>query len=427
MRGALVIALCATGCFSDRGVSIEVDIGETNATLVELFIGNQKCDRSHPPKGMSCFGIRPEGVTTLLPGNISFRDAASDGLLQVKGRTVTLQLKSDPTTTLPIVIAVGFDQNMQPVGTATLTDLEVPSNSARIVTTTLVDTKSSGSTDRVIVWPDPSSTASSTTPPNSCVAVQHTSQDWQFVVPLTDPDCDGLATGDRQECNANAYLDTTMGGLASTPNCFGVGQLGTCLLGSFPCMDGHGPTSGTCIPQNSQQDQAPVCVPSQFCNLSGCTGFDDLNCLENQIAQTPRIQCQVPTNSEGGPCMNQNFTTISLDSFYAPTERCDQPLLGGFQFVSLPTDPTHTFGIGNNVMGLDSPQARCSVTLTWKSGARTPTDPDEYGVIQLRTGDRITLLPIVFHFLAPGSCTTPGAFMCPPQGTLDSLLTCAHP
>src|SRR5882724_9505884 len=124
MRRALVIALCATGCFSDRGVVIEVDVGDMGVASVELFIGKEECAPNTAPKGFSCDGgIAPMGGTNPLPGRMFFRDAPSEDKALVNGRTVTFQLKADKATPLPIVIAVGFDQGKQAIATATMQPL----------------------------------------------------------------------------------------------------------------------------------------------------------------------------------------------------------------------------------------------------------------------------------------------------------------
>lgn len=429
MRGALVIALCATGCFSDRGVAIEVDVGDTGATSVELFIGKEACNPETAPAGVRCGGIAPMGITTLLPGDVWFRDALAEDKAQRKGQTVTFQLKSDKPVTLRRVIAVGFDQAMQPIATATLQDLEIPTNSARVATTKLfhanpVQLKQADTEDRVMVWSNAMS-------PTSCVVVEH----WQhgqanrdFVVPTEDPDCDGVLN--NTECNANAYMSMNAGGQAPTPDCFGKGPSETCLLGSLACTDGVGPMPDTCLPQSPQHDQGPVCVPSQFCK-SNCTSLDPmcpLDLIKDLTLQVPRIDCHVPVGLDGAPCPGNNSAPISLDTVYGTNARCDQqPLLGALQFMAPPTSSAHTFD--GAAMELGSPNAPCNFVITWKSGTRTQPGPlDDHGIIQLQTGERSALLPIVFHFEANGSCPSL-PFLCGTAGSTsssDPLWTCAR-
>lgn len=429
MRGTLVIALCATGCFSDHGVAIEVDLGDIKPATVELFVGKDDCTSETAPNGVRCDGIAPMDVTTPLPGAVAFRDASSGMLPQVSGSTVTVQLKSDQAITLPVVIAVGFDANRQPIGTATLHKVDVPASSGRVAKATMVPASSltSGGNDRVLVW-------SKATSPSTCVAVEHwdkgqlVSRD--FVVPRDDLDCDGTPNASMAECNANAYDAMYAGGQGPLPNCFGRGPSEFCLLGSLACTDGTGPTAGTCAPQSPQHDQGPVCVPSQFCN-STCTSLEPtcpLTLIRDLTLQVPRIDCHVPVGPDGAACPGNNSGPILLDTAFGPTARCDQqPLLGALQFADLPTTSAHTFS--GAAMELGSPNAPCNFAITWKSGTRTSGALDDQGIIQLQSGERKALLPIVFHFEANGSCQST-LFTCSPttsaSASTDPLWTCVR-
>ena len=189
MRGALVIALCATGCFSDRGVALEVDvgtIGTTSVGSVKLFIGTEECDTCSPI-------TVPDVPDTLnmLTEHVWYRDPPSQDMdmVTVKGPTVTFHLESDKPFTSPIVIAVGFDhvtQEGQPIGVATLSKLPIPVDSASIATTSLVSANRSPDDPLVRVWPQDTSQ-------NPCVAVAHKPfASWDLVVPRDSPHCDGL-------------------------------------------------------------------------------------------------------------------------------------------------------------------------------------------------------------------------------------------
>ena len=66
MSGARTVALaltaCAAGCFSDRGLAIEVDVGDTGATTVELYIARHRCGESDNTD-VDCTGIAPPDGT----------------------------------------------------------------------------------------------------------------------------------------------------------------------------------------------------------------------------------------------------------------------------------------------------------------------------------------------------------------------------
>ncbi|MEO7729897.1 MAG: hypothetical protein ABIY55_02915, partial [Kofleriaceae bacterium] len=75
-RPALIalIALSAAGCFSDRGIAIEVDVGTTGATSVELYVGNSACV-DHKDAAIPCGGgIAPPMFSAHLAGTVWFRD-----------------------------------------------------------------------------------------------------------------------------------------------------------------------------------------------------------------------------------------------------------------------------------------------------------------------------------------------------------------
>ena len=71
---AVAAAIAHAGCFSDQGVAIEVDVGATGASTVELFLGKTACG-DHNLAGIDCKTIAPPAMTsTALRGQIWFRD-----------------------------------------------------------------------------------------------------------------------------------------------------------------------------------------------------------------------------------------------------------------------------------------------------------------------------------------------------------------
>lgn len=196
MRAALVIALCMTGCFSDRGVAIEIDTSGTEAISVELYIGKVSCDSQDP----HCKTITPPGATCALQDDSWFRDDAQRYIEPVHGHTATFRLESTTANPLPIVIAVGSNAAGAAVATATLYELVVPVDSGRIVKATLIDAQPLVTTqpapqnldqDRVQVW---------TNKQTSCVVVEHlrsgSDPKRDSIVPPDDPDCsDGKNEG----------------------------------------------------------------------------------------------------------------------------------------------------------------------------------------------------------------------------------------
>jgi len=423
-RIALAIAWCAAGCFSDRGLAIEVDVGDTNATSVELYLGKTGCDSSNNASGIDCATISPPNATAALAGTVWFRDDDARYVATVHDHTAAFQLRADTSTTLPIVIAVGATGTSggTAVGTATLRDLAIPINGARVVKIVLAAASpvlpSPGTTkdlteDRVQVW-------TKQTPASSCVVVEH----WRagtptrdFVVPADDPDCDDVAS----ECNPSAYHGSEPGGVASTPDCFTGGGVLACVLGSLGCRDDSGSVPGTC---RAQQDE--VCVPSQFCGCPdpGPGQTFDTTCLRARIDSggVSKIDCNVPAQLNGTDaelCQNKDHATIRLDSFYMGG-KCRQPQLGALQLADFST--SHSFG--GAVMELSSPHDPCNFDITWKQGSHTsqPSDIADHGMVEVPTSAGAVLVPIVFHF-SPGACDSD--FTCDVQNPVDTMWTCA--
>lgn len=422
-----LLAAALAGCFSDRGVAIEVDIAVPGVTSVELFLGATRCDAKDKLAGIACTTIAPPpDGSVALDGNIWFRDAPARYIADVHGRTATFQLRADTPTRVPIVIAVGFAPadpgtgDPRPVATATLHDLAIPTDGARVITTALTPANqlqlAPGDTrnlteDRVKVWPK-------NNPKSSCVVVEHWDHGQHqrdFVVPEGDPDCDDVPA---PECNPAAYHGTnTVGGGGFRSDCLMAGS-SPCLVGEFGCSDDVPGKNTTCVMEHDQ-----VCLPGMFCG-GACSQFDG-TCLRSLIAGNaaiPRIDCDVPALSpvlDLCPGLDQ-IAPIPLDAHY-PGGECDQqPLIWSLDPAGFGTSAS----FGGAVMQLGSPMQPCHFDLQWKSGPRTIGDTLDYGLIRVATDKGALLIPIVLHFL-PGACGT-APFKCSVNGpTTDSLWSCA--
>lgn len=413
---ALGVALGASGCFSDRGVAIEVDVGTTGATSVELYLGTAACDKTNAA-GITCTTIAPPpDGRNALRGDIWFRDALTPYTAAVHGHTATFELRADTATTLPIVLAVGTvaadSQGVRGVGTATLLDLTIPVHSARIITTALVAAgpvvpgqgpAASATEDRVLVW-------SKQTPPSSCVAVEHWVQGKAsrvFVVPASDPDCDDVVP----ECNPAAYHGTSaVGGADGPPDCLATDPSGLCVLGSLGCVDG-GPRTTACLPQHRQ-----ACVPSQLC---GC----DLegSCTQGKIdgvPAIPRIVCSVPVAADLGVCPDLSGS-VDLGSHYKAGS-CGQPLLGSLQAAGF----ANNLSFNGAELEIASVGAPCTFAIKSKGGTRPVLPADDHGIVRLETASGALLVPLVLQFHADVCLTA--QLTCAVMGDdLDSVWSCA--
>jgi hypothetical protein len=416
MRGALVIALCSAGCFSDRGVAIEVDVGDTGAKSVELYIGETACDKTNAAS-IACTTIAPPPDGRFpLRGDIWFRDAPTPYTAAVKGRTATFELRADTATTLPIVIAVGTvptdQQGVRGVGTATLSNLAIPVNSAHVITTALTGANpvvpgqspaANATEDRVLVW-------TKQTPPSSCVVVEHWARGQAtrvFVVPASDPDCDDVVP----ECNPAAYHGTSgTGGSDGEPDCLTTDTAGACVLGSLGCVDG-GPKTATCLPQHRQ-----VCVPAEFCGCDlagGCTqGKVD------GVPAIPRIVCTVPVTATS-VCPDLS-AEVDLSSHYKTGNCGQQPQLGSLQAAGF----GNTASVGGAQLEIATASAPCKIALKTKGGTVPLLPADGHGAVKLDTSSGALLVPLVLHF-SDGLCAA-AALTCMALGDdTNSLWSCA--
>ncbi|HEU4726321.1 MAG TPA: hypothetical protein VFT22_00460 [Kofleriaceae bacterium] len=425
---ALVVALNAAGCFSDRGVAIEVEVGKTGAATVELYLGKFHCDPEKNPAGIDCTHLAPPDGTVPLDGEVWFRDSLLPDNAKVEGGKATFRLESGSETTLPIVIAVGLSGGSDAphaVGAATLHDLTIPVHSARVVTMALIGTTevkpaqpdtSTLDEDRALVW-------SKQTPPSSCVVIEHWRPDQRvtrdFIVPVEDPDCDDVVP----ECNPAAYHGSSEAGDPSgVPSCFAQGAT-ACTLGNRGCSDDGGAGQGTCVAQPPE-----ICVPGVFCS---CTSLDATcmrEAIENGAANLiPRIVCDVPAVAGTGldPCAGNNVASIDVSSQFQGTHCGHDPLIAPLSLGGFGT----TGDFGGAVMELSAATEPCSFDVKWKSGTRLAiAEPDDHGLVRLGADNGALLVPIVFRFhpVVIDACATT-QFTCSLQGdATDSPWSCAR-
>lgn len=423
---SLAIAAVGAGCFSDRGLAIEVDLAGTGATSVELFLGKAACDASDNPAGIDCKAIAPPPASSVpLRGSIWFRDDLAVDAVRVTGPRATFQLRSDTAATLPVVIAVGLTQDDRPVGVAALHDVAIPTGGARVLATALVPAgpvqaaapARTAVEDRVLVW-------RKTAPPSSCVVAEH----WEggaatrsFVVPGQDPDCDDAVASD---CAPAVYLGMTPPGTAARPDCFAT-QPGACMLGSRACSDGSATRTGAC----GAQHNAAICVPDPFCTCAGDIGDA---CWQGQVRAMPLampvIDCSVATTALAPftvcPGADQATAAISLDDHFALDRACGTPTIASSALLGFGSRAA----FGGAEMELSSPDKPCSFSITWKSGARTSGDAADIGAVRIQTATGALVLPLVLRFHPTvDSCLGPQFTCTLMDAPTDGVWTCAAP
>jgi hypothetical protein len=388
------------GCFDDKGLGIEVDVGDTHASKIELYLGKVACNAEDNDAGIDCSSIAPPDPsvappagTIALRGDIWFRDSPLPYTADVAGSTAAFRLQADGATKLPIVVAVGFaitPAGLRPVGTAVLRDVEIPASGARLVTTTLAaagaavvkptDTKDL-TEDRVMVW-------TKQEPASSCVVVEH----WvhgqvtrDFVVPAVDPDCDDVAA---PECNPAAYRGSSaVGGAATRPECVAPAEE-RCVLGAFGCTEVPVAEGDVCVAPPQRQ----TCLPDPLC---GCALASD--CVQNALDMDPsaiaHIECDVPTSMALGICGGHDNDTLDLSAKF-PNGCGRQPLLSSLQLTGV--GQSHKFGTAE--LELSGASDACTFKITWRSGQLSLGTMSESGFVGLDLAEGGVLLPIVLHF-----------------------------
>lgn len=422
-RALLAIAGALAGCYSDRGLAIEVDVrvaDKGTPTSVELFVGNRRCS-SDNLGGITCdSGIQPPELQNQLAANggLWFRDDPAPFTAEVHGHTASFRLQAgdaDADVPLDLVVVVG-KLGGQMIGTSTLTGLTVPRSDALVVSTQLTraDPITSGSTagdeERVAVWGAA----------QSCLAIEH----WaggnvtrQFIVPENDPDCDGYELA--SECNPAAYKATVPPGGAARPNCATQLPTPSIELGSRGCTDGAGDsTASACVAIAPR-----VCMPDSF---AGC----DLRttCAAAVTTETPRIHCTLPAVDRiFDLCVGQETDTVDLSGHLLAG--CEQPpLIGSIQALGFNKD--HTFSGTTIEVAFKS---ECELEIKWTKGAHQRGAASELGLLRL-PGNRIDgrnrealLLPIELEFV--DRCTPSDQLQCtlvePGLPDLDGVWDCA--
>src|SRR5690348_14769174 len=61
------VLVAAAGCFHDKGLGIEVDVGDTHASKVELYLGKVACNPQDNKAGIDCTSIAPPDGTVAPP------------------------------------------------------------------------------------------------------------------------------------------------------------------------------------------------------------------------------------------------------------------------------------------------------------------------------------------------------------------------
>ncbi len=133
MRWSLAVVALVSACGSE-GVEIEVDVGATGATQVELFLTTGDCP--------DCPAVGPQGEQKpLTPNSVYLRDAVGRYRADVDGDGVArFWLREGPGgTAVPFAIAVGFAGDGGERSEVGVQKLAIDASAGRVIYKTTLD------------------------------------------------------------------------------------------------------------------------------------------------------------------------------------------------------------------------------------------------------------------------------------------------
>ena len=238
-------------------------------------------------------GLGPDGYTTpILPSTWWQRDAHNvlDEATVKDGRAVTFAYTPGADGRLELVVAVGFAADA-PLGVALQGPIIVSSDAIARYTLPLQPVDAGIALQ---LW------SASTDPAATCVHVDDGTHVAMLVADATDPDCDGVPSGDPRECDPQVY-NAHVNSPIDKVNCI-LPETNTsipaCVFGGPQCSDGKGLVDG-CIHSN-------YCVPQALCNV--CMGsttlpFDCVTAPANNAGTNfTHFDCPIQVDANGQLC-----------------------------------------------------------------------------------------------------------------------------
>jgi hypothetical protein len=433
MRGlAPAIAVALAACSNGVGVALEVT-SEVEIDRVEVFVATEQCHDDACEDGVGWHGDleRPAG-----PVYYMIDDEAVIATTQVEGDRFVLNLRASPSTaSSPLIAVVGF-RNDDAVAYQLLRDARIPVDHGERWSVVL-EAASIAKPDATL-QPPPSS------PPrrvhawkrersperdelSRCLVVQKWLADDQrwasaFIVPASDPDCDGL----EPECRDHHANFNVNGEELACVTSGPAKQFGdVCVLVGTRCADGT--NSGGCA--YVEGGTGPLhCLPSGAC--ARCAGRDDdvASCLrgaieDDQILHAPCAVsidvvsgrgCGVTGGGTASISIEMRGSCVGSELRYAAAPLTSVPLpLVADQVRIVEVRPQDDFGV-------------CRLELVWTGQASQGQIARFLAVLD--TGTNYLYVPVRLEFKpTPGTCSanTP-ADVCEADPSLatDSIAGC---
>ena len=394
MRVAIVIALVVAACSNDRGILVEVNSTDPIVAKIRLFVG------TGDPTTANLTIAGPHHLDGAVYYTRDPHDSA-DVVDLSNGHRVAKFLYAT-NDDIPLVIAVGYDANNQPVTAGLLNNLAAPTKSNQVNEYEIVlDTSAAisvfGTTGEVHLglWSRADDTAMNPYTAQ-CAGVQlgHDMPAY-FVVSPEDQDCDGYMNGTDLECTPNYYDGST----AADP-CL-VDQLVTTQNPEYCYVGGRGCTDGVGVDPDSQCAKTNICLPLTVCH--DCAG--DFKCAANLDAYNysptagPFFACSVPAHD---------------DRLCKTTLRLPRPPTGGYG--------CRDFQIGNDGFGMKLVNGTMELDAMTGKDTSQPTSCD--ATIDV-VPDRATGGVVTFSGIANYALENNGGIAIPIEFTVSPVDTCA--
>jgi hypothetical protein len=434
MRWGLGVVCLVAAC-SGQGVDLEIT-SEVSIDRVELFFANEYC---YNDDGSQCEGVawqteqqRPPGEVYVMKG-----DENIVATQRFEGDRAVMHIEATPEFREPKVLAIIGFSGETAVSYAMLFGPRIPSNSAE---TWKIDLKYAGP-----------AMPSFTTPPepgeryerirawkrervdhpeelSQCLAMQfwdESESEWDgvFIVPESDPDCDGRAI----ECDplhANYNIGGGPTACVTTLQTFGEAP---CVVGTALCEDGARET-GDCLAATSPL----TCAPQEVC--AACEGDPALvTCAATALksnTDVSGVECTFNGTDGGNTCgqdLSGAYSQISLPVGCSAVEV--RPVTAPFMISASPdmaTVATATIKVST----VSSAAGSCLIDLHWTDGTAQPGTSGVFVFIVTGINTLNTLaLPVRITFgPAVAMCTTgsnePDSCVANNALGTDSMLSC---
>jgi hypothetical protein len=436
MRGALFVVAVAGAFGCSDGIFIEVTV-PSGVDTVELVIGDRPCA---DPDGNGCSRIQPPGFDRDLgePEDLFFRSTEEDNFFvaRVDGGQAEFQLEVDAGRAQIIVLGRSSSDPDRVVAAALMQPIDLIESPVRYEVTLFpaepLEPETSGAegTVGVATWRNPETGV-------LCAGIDDhstTTRGPVFVLPESDPDCDGV----RRECDPLDHLAATEPDLTRPPNCARpeVENTEACVLGRAACDEALAqPLTCTTTLDPVFCVGTPVCTK---CAQKGPFGFGDcardILALNHPDALPAHFECplEVEENADGFfvACDNGAERPLLVGAEGVPVRECLEASLASLAepVGAFAASLEHDTGDGHAIqLALAAPivPLRCDFELVWSGAAsKQAVRVDQTTAVLggLAAGDRLLIYPIKLRFvegctLEPKRCTFEG-------GDGDKITTC---